>query len=162
MQWWASWRCLMFKFSYFMLFLLWGIWQLTIGAGWTSFLNTRTWDKSLSWKKVNDWHRAEVLFASRHWPVICWKICFIKCHSHFPDKSLRDMPDSFPNTAWYSVQITDANTTSLLMFLSTEVYTFPNTSNVYKAKRGKDINSLDRKESHCFSALSKYLISLLE
>jgi len=74
------------------------------------------------------------------------KICFTKCHSHFPDKSLRDMPDSFPNTTWYSVLITDVNT-SLLMFLSTEVYTFPSTPNVYKAKMEKDINPLDRERA---------------
>lgn len=57
------------------------------------------------------------------------------------------MPDSLPNTTRYSVLITDANTTSLLMFLSTEVYTFPNTPNVYKAKREKDINPLDRERA---------------
>jgi len=33
------------------------------------------------------------------------------------------------------------------MFLSTEVYTFPSTPNVYKAKMEKDINPLDRERA---------------
>lgn len=65
------------------------------------------------------------------------------------------MPDSFPNATWYSVLITDANTTSLLIFLSIEVYTVPNAPNVYKAKREKDINPLDRERAEEIVVLFK-------
>lgn len=70
------------------------------------------------------------------------------------------MPDSFPNTTWYSVLITDASTTSLLMFLNTDVYTSPNTPNVYKAKREKDINPLDRERQREL-CLFKYTYQIL-
>lgn len=146
MQWWATQLWFMFRFSYFFILLQWGIWQLTIGAMWTSFKYKNILRGINHWAGRN-WMIGigqKYFFASRLWPVVCWKICFIKCHSHFPAKSLRDMPDSFPNTTWYSVLITDANTTSLLMVLSIEVYTFPNIPNVYKAKREKDINLLER------------------